>query len=348
MKHTRDRLRRGVRTLFTPSQVNTALGVLLIVVLATGLASWALPDGPNGVMTTIHAIAGIAIVLLAPSKLLGPVRTGMRRRASTRWASVAFGISVTVALAFGIVHAIGAAYGVGPWSPLWTHQLFGLIAVPFALFHVGARPVSPRRHDLNRRAAFRFGGVAAGAALLHVAHGPARAALGATDRRATGSYELGSYDPARMPTVYWLNDRRPADTGPEAWRLEIQGRAVTIDELWAASRPVEAILDCTGGWFSAQRWDAVPLSELLSEPAGRNGRSVRVESITGYRRWYSPAETGKICLAVGYGGEPLRSGHGAPVRLVVPGRRGPEWVKWVVSVDDDARPAWASSPLPLS
>ncbi len=55
-----------------------------------------------------------------------------------------------------------------------------------------------------------------------------------------------------------------------------------------------------------------------------------------------------VYLAVGYGGEPLRSRHGAPVRLIVPGRRGPWWVKWVTSVEPDDRPSWFLSPLPLT
>ena len=60
------------------------------------------------------------------------------------------------------------------------------------------------------------------------------------------------------------------------------------------------------------------------------------------------ADLADIHLAVGYDGIPLRAGHGAPARLVVPGRRGPEWVKWVTRIDTDHRPAWLQPPLPLS
>ena len=36
-----------------------------------------------------------------------------------------------------------------------------------------------------------------------------------------------------------------------------------------------------------------------------------------------------MLLATHVGGEPISPGHGAPVRLVAPNRRGFQWVKWV-------------------
>ncbi|HJV12894.1 MAG TPA: molybdopterin-dependent oxidoreductase, partial [Propionibacteriaceae bacterium] len=76
--------------------------------------------------------------------------------------------------------------------------------------------------------------------------------------------------------------------------------------------------------------------------------SIEVMSVTGYHRRFPPKEAGSLWLATGYQGEPLRAGHGAPVRLVAPNRRGFWWVKWVASVKLSDVPAWGQSPFPLS
>jgi len=77
-------------------------------------------------------------------------------------------------------------------------------------------------------------------------------------------------------------------------------------------------------------------------------RSVLVTSATGYRRLLPAGDAGSVHLAVGYGGEPLGRGHGGPARLVVPGRRGPWWVKWVTEIELDDRPWWLQPPFPLT
>ncbi len=328
---------RGVGPRLTARQVNLALEVLIAGAIVTGLAAWSVSDRWGGPLTFVHGVSGLAIALLAPSKMRGSVRTGFRRPRASKWVSAAFGVLLVATLVLGVLHATGLWFGVGTWTALWTHLLFGFALIPFVIWHVLSRPVRPKRRDLERRAVLRLGAVGVAAAGLHVVSG--------ADRRATGSHEVASYDPARMPRVSWLNDRRPADTDPATWDLRIGGNPVAVEQLRASSRPVVATFDCTGGWWSEQSWDAVPLSELVAEPAGR---SVRVESSTGYARHFPIGDLDRLFLAVGYGGEPLRSGHGALARLVVPGRRGPEWVKWVTRIDVSDRPAWLQPPLPLT
>ena len=65
-------------------------------------------------------------------------------------------------------------------------------------------------------------------------------------------------------------------------------------------------------------------------------------------RRFSIAEVRGYLLATRVGGEPLDHGHGAPVRLVAPGRRGFEWVKWVDTVTLNTGSEWWQPPFPLT
>ncbi len=95
-----------------------------------------------------------------------------------------------------------------------------------------------------------------------------------------------------------------------------------------------ATLDCTGGFYSTQHWRGVLLGRLLDEagiePAVEH---VRVISRTGYRWSFGLEHARGLLLATHVGDEPLSHSHGAPCRLVVPGRRGFEWIKWVARVE---------------
>lgn len=331
-----------------PSQVNLTLKVLLIVTLTTGLLSWIAGDAWNGWLARAHGVTGLALLVLTPAKLRGPVRAGFRRHRWTRWVSAAFGVVVLATVVLGVLHSTGLWYGTGPWSALWTHTLLGFVALGLLVWHLGTRPVRARVVDLDRQAFLRLGVVAGLGLAAFLAQEAATRATGLAGarRRATGSHELASHDPDRMPEVIWLDDDPPTDTDPDGWSLVVDGAAVTIASLRDRARPVTAVLDCTGGWWAEQVWDAVPLSELI--PDAGDGGSVRIRSTTGYSRLIDPADLADVHLAVGYGGVPLRPGHGGPVRLVLPGRRGPWWVKWVTDVDRVDRPSWLQAPLPLS
>jgi Oxidoreductase molybdopterin binding domain len=328
-------------------QVNLLLETLVLAALATGLASWVAGDRWSGWFVLGHRLAGLCLLVLAPAKLRGSVKAGFRRGRTTRWLSAAFGVLVLATIALGILHASGLWYGVGYWTALWTHELFAFALIPLFLWHLASRPVRPRRIDVNRRAVLG-GGVALGvaAAAYTVQQGVVTAGgLAGQSRRPTGSHKVASHDPAHMPSTVWIDDRAPASTDAEDWTLVVAGRRLTVASLRSRARPVVARLDCTGGWWSEQSWDAVPLSDLMGDPPGR---SVRVRSATGYDRFFARHELDELYLAVGYEGEQLQARHGAPVRLVVPGRRGYWWVKWVTSVEPDDRPAWLQLPLPLA
>jgi Oxidoreductase molybdopterin binding domain len=330
-----------------PRQVNLVLELLVLAAIASGLTSWAVGDRWSGWLVAAHGVIGLSLLLLVPAKLRGSVRAGFRRGRWTRWISALFGVLVLATVVLGLLHATGLSFGVGQWTALWTHSLLGFALIPLLVWHMATRPSQARVADLDRRALLRTGLVVGGAVGVYVAQEAAvrMTGLAGAGRRGTGSHEIASHEPEQMPTVIWFNDNQPDDTDDGVWPLVIAGQPVTIDSLRARARPVVATLDCTGGWWSEQSWDAVALSELLPHVSGR---SVRVRSQTGYDRLFGLDALDHVYLAVGYSGRPLRPGHGAPVRLVVPGRRGPWWVKWVTSVEPDDRPSWLQSPLPLT
>ncbi len=331
----------------TARQTNMVLELSILLALVSGLASWWLGDRWSGSAVLAHRVSGLVLLVVTPAKVRGSVATGMRRRRGTRWISLVFGGLVLVTIGLGMLHATGIWNGVGAWSALWTHQLFAFVLLVLLVWHVATRPVRPKAADLDRRLLLQTGVITALASGAFLAQEGATRLFGldGRSRRFTGSHQVGSFDPANMPSTIWINDSAPEDTTAASWRFTIAGQPLSIDQLWSQSEPVVATIDCTGGWYSEQSWDCVALSALLPQV---EGSSVRVESSTGYSRLFAHHEMDALYLAVGYGGEPLRSRHGAPVRLIAPGQRAPMWIKWVTSVAFDDRKPWEQSPLPLS
>jgi hypothetical protein len=328
----------------TSRQVDVVLEVAIVAATSTGIVSLAVGTSWDRWVTAAHGVAGFTLLVLAPAKARGSVRTGLRRRRPSRWMSLLLAGVVVVTIALAIAHSTGVWSGYGYWSPLWTHQLAAFVLLALFVWHVLSRPDRPRVVDLDRRAVLRAGSAVA---VASAAYGLQEVAVRAAgwDRRFTGSREIASFDPARMPIVSWIDDEAPPSTTAGDWLLDITGTPSSIDSLWSLARPVEASLDCTGGWWSRQTWDAVPLSVLLADAP--EGRSIEVASTTGYSRLFPRADADHLFLAVGYGGAPLRRGHGAPVRLIAPSRRGPWWVKWVRSVEVTNRHWLLQLPFPL-
>ena len=93
------------------------------------------------------------------------------------------------------------------------------------------------------------------------------------------------------------------------------------------------VLDCTSGWAMDTIWRGVPLPVVLAQDsaAGEAGPWI-IRSATGWASVLSADEIADSILAWDVAGAPLPLLNGAPLRLVVPSRRGLDWVKWVTEI----------------
>jgi hypothetical protein len=330
---------------------------LVVVAGCTGVLAYGFGTPlPSRVVVALHGAAGVGLLLLVPWKAV-VVRRARRRPAALRRpaGSVLLAVLIAVTVLSGVLHAAGLT---GPWpSPggvaaLQLHVAAAVCtAVALGLHVLSHRPVV-RATDLRRRTLLRGGGLALAAAVLWGAEESVLRLTGAPGarRRGTGSFARGSGDPAAMPVTQWFTDKVPGAT-VATLDVVLRGRIVRmpVRDLDGRDR-VRAVLDCTGGWYAEQDWRGVRLDRLLADvldddlpPDG----SVDVVSTTGYRRRLPLRDTGSLLLATTAGGQPLSAGHGAPVRLVAPGRRGFWWVKWVARIEVVDAPWWAQPPFPL-
>ena len=327
-------------------RTNLGLLVLLPLAVVTGFATFLVGSGPVWLVVGLHLAVGFAILLLLPWKSV-IARRGLRRRRPGRAASVLLAILVVLALLTGIAHSTGVLTSIGGYGVLLVHVGLGLAALVPAVMHVRDRRIRPRRTDVSRRTVLRGGllGVGAVGAVAAVERATSLLSLPGAGRRETGSYEVSSGNPAGVPATIWLFDSVPTlDRSTWSVRVAAGGRerSFAAAELAAAGDSVTAILDCTGGWWTRQTWTGMRVARML--PPGAAG-TVTVISATGYRRRLPL--TDDLLLAVSVGGAPLMPGHGAPARLVVPGRRGYHWVKWVERIEHDDGVWWLQPPLPL-
>jgi hypothetical protein len=310
---------------------NLALLCLLAIAFATGWVAFELSGQPARAVLVLHAAAGVGMVLLVPWKSLIAGR-GLGRRRPMRWASLALAAGLVVSLAFGFLHSAGR-HDIGYLTAMDFHVGAAICVIPFAVWHVLARPLKLRSADLSRRN-FLKGAMLLGASGLGVA------ALPSAGRAPTGSFRAATV----IPTV-WMFDSVP-QVDVNEWRLHVAGRWWTYAELASHDDRVTAVLDCTGGWYSEQTWEGVQLARLLPQ-GGPGSVSLNIRSVTGYSRRFDIGDAPDLLLATRLNGSPLEPGTGFPVRLVAPGRRGFTWVKWVSSVEAEALPPWWQPPFPL-
>jgi DMSO/TMAO reductase YedYZ molybdopterin-dependent catalytic subunit len=320
-----------------PRLVDWSLFALVVLVLVTGLVSLVSGSADRGWLFVVHGLAGLAITAFLFYKLRR-VRYRVTGRAwtATTALSVLLATATLGALGTGVWWVFGGSLDLGPWGLLNLHIGLGLVVVPLLLYHLSRRYRPPARSDLEgRRTALQYGTVLVGAAAAWRLQQSANRVLdtAGAERRFTGSREDGSDAGNAFPVTSWVADD-PDPVDADEWTLDVGGAVETPRSLsYADVDPAHedrVLLDCTSGWFSEHDWQGLSVGDLLDEAGASDDAAwVQFRSVTGYR-WSLPIEEARgATLATHVDDERLSHGHGFPLRLVAPERRGFQWVKWV-------------------
>jgi DMSO/TMAO reductase YedYZ molybdopterin-dependent catalytic subunit len=337
--------------------VNTLLLGFVAIALVSGYFGLTNGDPGRAWVLWVHGAVAFAILAVLAWKAAVVARSLRSNRVlgTPRMAFLVMAALLVFVLGSGLTWAHAGRVVLGPVSLIEMHQWAAVAVAALLAWHVLLRRSIlrlPPAHDRRAFLRLAFAGTGGlvlwqGAELLTRLTG-----LPGADRRFTGSYETGSFT-GFFPRVSWFNDD-PAVVAPDTWELAIDGlvdHEQRLDYFAVSALPqagFEATLDCTGGWYSTQRWSGVRVAALL-EMAGPSDSagSIEVQSVTGYSRRFSMAESDSALLALSVAGRPLTHSHGAPARLVVPDHRGFDWVKWVTRITVHAGPDVWQPPLPL-
>jgi DMSO/TMAO reductase YedYZ molybdopterin-dependent catalytic subunit len=319
------------------------LAALVALLIATGVLTLFEGSSHDAWVFAAHDALGAAIAVLVVVKL---ARVWSRIRAPERWdnrtaAGVSVAALVIVTLVSGWLWSTGADATIAGYSLLGWHDALGAVLALLVALHMVLRAKPLRGRDvIHRRQFLAAAGIGAGSLLAWRAQRPVLALLQlrGANRRFTGSFEAGSFAGNAFPTTSWVADK-PRPIALDSYRLRVTGLVARELELALADLPprdeLVATLDCTGGFYSTQRWRGTLLSRILEQapPVHNRARHVSVVSHTGYRWSFALADASRLLLATHVGDEALSHDHGAPVRLVAPGSRGFQWVKWVQRIE---------------
>lgn len=335
----------------TPRGTDWTLGALVALLFATGMLSLVSGRAGDAWVFALHGIGGAALGAVTGWKLRRVWRRLVERRRWDRrtWAGMLATVFVVAAIASGVVWSNGGDLYVAGWNLLNWHLALGVLLTIAVLAHglLRARPL--RRSDLQQRRQFlRLGAIGAAAAGAWFAQRPLVERLGwrGAQRRWTGSYQRRSFAGNAFPITSWVADR-PQPIATDTYRLIVDGLVRSPLSLPLSAlhnhHTLTATLDCTGGFYSTQHWRGIALDRLLAQAETRSeARYVRVIGFTGYRWSFPIAEASNLLLATAVGDELLSHGHGAPLRLVAPGYRGFQWIKWVTRIELHADPDYGA------
>ncbi|MXR51892.1 molybdopterin-dependent oxidoreductase [Halovenus sp. WSH3] len=289
-----------------------------------------------------HRAVGLALTVLLGFKL---ARVRYRLTDRRQWRpstalSVVTALTAIATIATGVLWVFGFVPEIPYFQFLSVHVGLGLLLVVLMVAHQRTRFRPPRRVDFQRRrTTMQYSVLLIAGALSYRGQQALNAAFDTPgdERRLTGSRRRDGDGNASFPVTSWVADS-PDPVDIDAYRLSVEGAvdasvSLSYDQLDPTSS-AEVLLDCTSGWYTEQEWEGVAVGDLLDLVDPDDAAThVRFVSVTGYR-WSLPIEEAReAMLATHVGGERLSHGHGRPLRLVAPGRRGFQWVKWVERVE---------------
>jgi len=165
-------------------------------------------------------------------------------------------------------------------------------------------------------------------------------------------------DPPPIPPFeeFFLLNNNGIPTIPDDWRLTVTGSvtnplSLTLDDLMNYTPTTRmATLGCAWYtiayptiWIGNANWTGVPLKTIVEEAAPLTGaESITFYAVDGYtRNEYDLDEIMQredILLAYEINGVTLPLEQGYPIRVVVPGCYGFEWVQWLERIEISATP----------
>lgn len=327
----------------TNARLDRLLAILVAAMVATGLLSLRVGSPGGAWIFATHGVIGGCLAVAVAVKLRRSLPAAIRRRSLARLAGGLVLAAIAIAAIGGGFAwvALGEPLQLGSWTVMTLHAWAGLVLLPILALHLlphrwrllkPVRRRGPPAVTVSRRTALSVGGiVAVGGSVAVASNILDRVASGG--RRFTGSRPLPAGGIPPVTTFY--GEPTPA-IDPASWRVSVTGTVArpgswSLGELRAlGEEDMTAILDCTSGWWIETGWRGVPLVSLLAAAGATNEASrVVVRSVTGWSTSLGADEAGRCLLATEVAGVSLPAGNGAPLRLVIPDRRGLDWVKWV-------------------
>ena len=135
---------------------------------------------------------------------------------------------------------------------------------------------------------------------------------------------------------------RPDELDISTYRLAVEGLvenplSLSYEEIKAYHRVTEVVLlICPHVFYDNAEWTGVPVADILRQAKVKpEAEKVRFKAAGDYRQSLTIEEAMSegVFLAYEVNGQPLPLEHGYPLRLVVRGKYGSRWVKWLTHIE---------------